>query len=83
MLFFSDSEDLGIQGIFYGFPVRGGDIRDKNFDLDGFKSDEEDGENLATNDKQEARWNDKLDNIQVPDFVAATARYFVLDNHNE
>ena len=54
-----------------------------NFDLDGFKSDEEDHENQATDDKQEARWNDQLDNIQVPDFVAATALYFVLDNCNE
>ena len=26
---------------------------------------------------------DQLDNIQVPDFVAATALYFVLDNRNE
>ena len=26
---------------------------------------------------------DQLDNIQVPDFVAATAFYFVLDNRNE
>ena len=26
---------------------------------------------------------DQLNNIQVPDFVAATALYFVLDNRNE
>ena len=69
--------------MFCCFPVRGGDSRDNTFDLDDFKSDEEDGENQATGDKQEARWNDQLDNIQVPDFVAATALYFVLDNRNE
>ena len=27
--------------------------------------------------------NDLLDNIQVPDFMAATAIYFVLDNRNK
>ena len=42
------------------------------------KSDEEDGDNEAkddTDDKQEARWNDQLDNIQVPDFLEATGFY--------
>ena len=55
----------------------GGD-RDNNFDLDGFKSDEEDGDNQAnddTDDKQQARWNDQLDNIQVHDFVAVTGLF--------
>ena len=36
-----------------------------------------------TDDEHEARWNDQVDNIQIPDFVAATALYFVLDNRNE
>ena len=27
--------------------------------------------------------NDQLDNIQVPDFMAATGIYFVLDNRNK
>ena len=40
--FFEDSED---KGSFYSFPVRRGDTSDSNFDLDGFKSGEEDGGN--------------------------------------
>ena len=42
LYFFQDSED---KGCFYGFPVRRGDTSNSNFDLDGFKSGEEDGAN--------------------------------------
>ena len=40
--FFKDSEE---KGSFYSFPVRRGDTSDSNFDLDGFKSGEQDGGN--------------------------------------
>ena len=33
--------------------------------------------------KKKLAGNDQLDNIRVPDFVAATGLYFILDNRNE
>ena len=55
-------------------------------DFDGLKSGEEDGdhqENDDTDAEQDAHWNDQLNDIQFPDFVAATGLYLVLDNRNE
>ena len=42
---FSGTTHLEEKGSFYSFPVRRGDTSDSNFDLDGFKSGEEDNGN--------------------------------------